>query len=158
MSIIINIAPGHPYSDWRQAEDDINQQLRQHNVQPAEGVCIFLPSLVYPAIDTTSAPDGLQKSSRYALDVDKHFVDSAIHMGDSIGVDQDQGGIGTLGGFLRLRSADDGEDLGVVAVTNYHLVRPMIQSTQLSGKYLSRFSLSVGNMSMSPYIMRISDS
>ena len=139
-TIIVSIKPGHSYCIWRETEDAINDALSSYNIviKNKQGRCLFVPSIVQPfvTIEPIYIPT-IQEAEQDSLDVDHYFSGNGpLHMGDSLGPNQFErdragaeikGSIGTLGGLIRLRNmTDNGKDLGLYALTNYHVLRPGI--------------------------------
>ena len=143
-TIIVSIVPGHPYSDWREAEEEMNNGLLRYRIYDAR--CLFVPSFPMASMNIGSGGTGAnipaQKAATEALIPDVHYsMQGTLCMGDTLSPAKDEkskegfdlnGTIGTLGGFLRLRDRATGAEKGIYAVTNYHVVRFGIDGYQVS--------------------------
>ena len=139
-TIIVAIAPSHPWSEWWETEEQIKSQLQQRSI---DATCLFLRSRVEPYAQgrPISGQVGTQEAEYFSLQVDVHCTgDASLGMGDSIGPAKDEltaqntdrkGYFGTLGGFIRLKDGK-GQILGTFALTNYNVIRATINGYVIS--------------------------
>ena len=135
-TVVVSILPGHPYSEWREAENRVTGALPRYAIRDAR--CLFVPSRIITSNFVPATADPTEEALRSV-----HFQDDPpkLHPGDSIGPDYFQfykegqpfaGNIGALGGLVRLRDKNTGEILGTYGLTNYHVIRPAIKGFSMS--------------------------